>query len=170
MRVMLIMLALFTAATPGSGAATSPGPADFRQELQRAYQETRTAHVSIGLDAPARPALAPAPLMRHQLRGWRQRARAAKARVASAIPHRDEWLCIAEHESHRNWSISTGNGYYGGLQMDRSFQRAYAPHLYRTKGTADRWTAEEQMLAAERAHRSRGFTPWPNTARMCGLL
>jgi len=27
------------------------------------------------------------------------------------------------------------------------------------------------MWVAERAHRAgRGFTPWPNTARSCGLL
>ena len=79
-------------------------------------------------------------------------------------------MCIAEHESHRTWDISTGNGYYGGLQMDRQFQQAYAPGLYRTKGTADNWTAEEQMRTAERARVTRGFHPWPNTARMCGLL
>jgi hypothetical protein len=79
-------------------------------------------------------------------------------------------MCIAEHESHRTWDISTGNGYYGGLQMDRQFQRTYAPALYRTKGTADNWTAEEQMRTAERARATRGFHPWPNTARTCGLL
>ncbi len=44
------------------------------------------------------------------------------------------------------------------------------PRLYARKGTADNWTAEEQMLAAEKALPGRGFTPWPNTARMCGLL
>jgi hypothetical protein len=26
------------------------------------------------------------------------------------------------------------------------------------------------MLTAERARADRGFTPWPPTARMCGLL
>ena len=54
--------------------------------------------------------------------------------------------------------------------MDITFQQTYAPRLYRTKGTADGWTAEEQIRAAGRAVAARGFTPWPNTARMCGLL
>jgi hypothetical protein len=55
--------------------------------------------------------------------------------------------------------------------MDLSFQRAYAAGLLRRKGTADRWTPLEQMWTAERAHRSgRGFYPWPNTARYCGLI
>jgi resuscitation-promoting factor RpfA len=82
-------------------------------------------------------------------------------------------MCIASHEAgpeHGGWRANTGNGYYGGLQMDRSFQQAYAPDLYRAKGTADNWSPEEQIRAAARAVRARGFTPWPNTARMCGLL
>ena len=61
--------------------------------------------------------------------------------------------------------------YYGGLQMDLSFQRTYGPRLLRRKGTADHWTPVEQMWVAERAHRSgRGYYPWPNTARYCGLI
>jgi hypothetical protein len=81
------------------------------------------------------------------------------------------WDALAECEAGGNWAINTGNGYYGGLQMDLQFQRQYAPALLRNKGTANRWSPVEQMWVAERAHRSgRGFTPWPNTARMCGLL
>ncbi len=65
----------------------------------------------------------------------------------------------------------TGNGYYGGLQMDIEFQRMYGADLLRRKGTADRWTPIEQIWVAERAYRSgRGFYPWPNTARSCGLI
>jgi hypothetical protein len=86
------------------------------------------------------------------------------------VRYYDEFMCIAGHESGGRWDVSTGNGYYGGLQMDIGFQRTYAPGLYRTKGTADHWTAEEQIRAAGRAVAARGFTPWPNTARMCGLL
>ena len=71
----------------------------------------------------------------------------------------------------QGWRTHTGNGYYGGLQMDIGFQREYGPELLRRKGTADNWTAVEQMWVAERAHRSgRGFYPWPNTARYCGLI
>ena len=52
-----------------------------------------------------------------------------------------------------------------------TFQRLYGGHLLRRKGTADRWTPLEQMWVAERAYRSgRGFYPWPNTARYCGLI
>ena len=64
-----------------------------------------------------------------------------------------------------------GGPYYGGLQMDLGFQRTYAPRLLQDKGTADHWTPLEQIWVAERAYRSgRGFYPWPNTARYCGLI
>jgi len=103
---------------------------------------------------------------------WQRRALAAK-RLAAHPPHRAGWLCIHRYERHpgQGWATRTGNGYYGGLQMDISFQRAYGPELLRRKGTADNWTAIEQMWVAERAYQSgRGFYPWPNTARYCGLI
>jgi hypothetical protein len=99
---------------------------------------------------------------------WRRQARRTR-RLAARPPHLREWLCIHRYEGR--WNANTGNGYYGGLQMDVTFQRTYGAHLLWRKGTADRWTPLEQMWVAERAHRSgRGFHPWPNTARYCGLL
>ena len=103
---------------------------------------------------------------------WRTRADRAQRRAESP-PHRRQWLCIHRHERHpaQGWRTRTGNGFYGGLQMDISFQRQYGARLLQRKGTADRWTPLEQMWVAERAHRSgRGFHPWPNTARSCGLI
>jgi hypothetical protein len=55
--------------------------------------------------------------------------------------------------------------------MDVTFQGQYAPGLLGRKGTADHWTRFEQIWVAVRAYRSgRGFYPWPNTARYCGLI
>ena len=103
---------------------------------------------------------------------WQRRARTAE-RQAKNPPHRNGWLCIQQHERHpaQGWATHTGNGYYGGLQMDLGFQRTYGYDLLRRKGTANKWTAVEQMWVAERAYRSgRGFYPWPNTASSCGLI
>ncbi len=103
---------------------------------------------------------------------WQGRAARAE-RLAQNPPHRSQWLCIHRFERHpaQGWRTRTGNGYYGGLQMDISFQRTYGGALLRQKGTANNWTAAEQMWVAERAYRSgRGFYPWPNTARSCGLI
>ncbi len=98
---------------------------------------------------------------------WRMMA-AAAYKQALKPPHKRQWLCIHRYEG--SWRAHTGNGYYGGLQMDIEFQRVYATWLLRQKGTADHWTPIEQMWVAERAQHNRGFYPWPNTARICGLI
>lgn len=103
---------------------------------------------------------------------WKGRA-AVALRQAQNPPHRGAWMCIHRYERHpaQGWATRTGNGYYGGLQMDISFQRTYGPELLRRKGTANNWAPHEQMWVAERAYKSgRGFYPWPNTARYCNLI
>jgi Transglycosylase-like domain len=103
---------------------------------------------------------------------WHRRAVRTWKR-AQRPPRKNAWLCIHRYERNprQGWRTHTGNGYYGGLQMDMTFQRTYGHDLLRRKGTANRWSALEQMWVAERAYRSgRGFHPWPNTARACGLI
>jgi hypothetical protein len=98
---------------------------------------------------------------------WRGRAIRAR-RQALNPPYKDLWLCIHRYEA--SWRDGSAP-YYGGLQMDISFQLHYGRRLYRVKGTADRWTPLEQIWVAEKARRSgRGFSPWPHTARLCGAL
>jgi hypothetical protein len=97
---------------------------------------------------------------------WKRRAAAAR-RHAAHPPHKAAFLCI--HRFEGSWRDG-GGPYYGGLQMDLGFQQKYGRELLRKKGTADHWTPLEQIWTAEKALRSRGFWPWPNTARNCGLL
>lgn len=82
-------------------------------------------------------------------------------------PLLSDWLCIHHYEGAWN---DPNRPYWGGLQMDLTFQATYGSWLLRHKGTADHWTPLEQIWVAERAYKSRGFNPWPNTARDCGLL
>jgi hypothetical protein len=65
-------------------------------------------------------------------------------------------MCIHQYEG--SWTDS-GGPYWGGLQMDLGFQATYG-----------HWSPLEQIWVAVRAARSRGFSPWPNTARYCGML
>jgi hypothetical protein len=107
-----------------------------------------------------------------EYRRWLHRAwKAQLARTARRFrrpPHLTAWRCIHRYEG--SWKDPDAP-YYGGLQMDLAFQQTYGRTLLRTKGTANRWTRFEQMWVAERALREgRGFHPWPNTARYCGLL
>lgn len=97
---------------------------------------------------------------------WIEVRNEVRARFHSP-PHYSEFLCIHHYEG--SWSDS-GSPYYGGLQMDIRFQHTYGRWLLRSKGTADHWTPLEQIWTAEKAERSRGFWPWPNTARYCNLL
>jgi hypothetical protein len=98
---------------------------------------------------------------------WKRRANVAR-RMARRPPHYAAWLCIHRHEG--SWQ-DAGAPYYGGLQMDLSFQEAYGAPLLRRKGTAENWTPLEQMWVAEKALRAgRGFHPWLNAAASCGLL
>jgi len=98
---------------------------------------------------------------------WLRRAYNAW-KEAQNPPHESGWLCIHRYEGA--WTDS-GSPYYGGLQMDLGFQRTYGGFLLYRKGTANRWSPLEQMWVAERAFRSgRGYYPWPNTARYCGLI
>lgn len=78
------------------------------------------------------------------------------------------FMCIHSHEGA--WDANTGNGYHGGLQMDASFEAAYGAEYVSRWGGAENWPVWAQVNAAIRAYQSgRGFSPWPQTARMCGL-
>jgi hypothetical protein len=116
----------------------------------------------------ARGELHPSHLYRRWVnRLWKTRATRERHRAKHPPRHR-QWLCIHRYEG--GWRLIDGP-YYGGLQMNMEFQRTYGAELLARKGTADRWTPLEQIWVAERAYRSGlGFQPWPNTARMCGLL
>jgi hypothetical protein len=96
---------------------------------------------------------------------WRQRAHRAWWR-ANHPPNLHGWLCIHQYEG--SWA-DPGSPYWGGLQMDLSFQQTYGGWLLRHKGTADHWSPLEQIWVAVRAAHARGYSPWPNTARYCGL-
>ena len=79
----------------------------------------------------------------------------------------DDWMCIHGHEGA--WNDPNGP-YHGGLQMNSGFMAAYGGDLLKRYGTADHWPPAAQVAVAERAYDARGFSPWPNTARACGVL
>jgi hypothetical protein len=105
-----------------------------------------------------------------------QLERATSATVLGPSWLVNAFMCI--HRGEGSWTSNTGNGYYGGLQMDYGFMGTYGRQLLypnwpsRTPTvTADHWTPAEQISVAIRAYYSgRGFFPWPNTARRCGLI
>lgn len=91
------------------------------------------------------------------------------ARYWSMLGDVSAWLCIHRYEG--SWA-DPDDPFWGGLQMDSGFQSTYGSDMIRAYGgSANRWHPYDQMIVAERARRSgRGYYPWPNTARYCGLI
>ena len=69
-----------------------------------------------------------------------------------------DWDRIAKCESGNNWSINTGNGYYGGLQFDKGTWLSNGGGQYAPR--ADLATREQQIAVAETTYASRGMAPW----------
>ncbi|MEV8088206.1 transglycosylase family protein [Streptomyces nigra] len=71
-----------------------------------------------------------------------------------------EWDTVAQCESGGNWSINTGNGYYGGLQFSASTWAAYGGTQYAS--TADKATKAQQIAIAEKVLAGQGKGAWPH--------
>ena len=85
----------------------------------------------------------------------------ALAAPASAAEH--DWTGVAKCESGGNWSINTGNGYYGGLQFSASTWSAYGGGAYAPR--ADLASPAEQIAVAERVLVGQGIGAWPTCGR-----
>ncbi|KOG35265.1 LysM peptidoglycan-binding domain-containing protein [Streptomyces resistomycificus] len=74
-----------------------------------------------------------------------------------------EWDAVAQCESGGNWSINTGNGYYGGLQFSASTWAAYGGTQYAAQ--ANQASKAQQIAVAEKVLASQGKGAWPS----CGV-
>jgi len=107
-----------------------------------------TEKVTVGTKAKPAPQAAPAPAA----------AAANTGAAAPAMMNEAMWDKIAQCESTGNWSINSGNGYYGGLQFDiqtwiGAGGGAYAPN-------ASLATKAQQIDIANRVYAQRGLSPW----------
>jgi LysM repeat protein len=73
------------------------------------------------------------------------------------------WDAIAQCESGGNWGISTGNGYYGGLQFSQGTWKAYGG-----QGSASGATREQQIAVAEKVLQGQGIGAWPVCGKKAG--
>lgn len=112
---------------------------------QKVTREPVTEKVSIGTkEKPKVEAAAP--------------AAANTGAAAPAMMNVGMWDKIAQCESGGNWSINSGNGYYGGLQFDvqtwlGAGGGAYAPN-------ASQASKAQQIAIANRVYAERGLSPW----------
>ena len=90
-------------------------------------------------------------------------------------PHRRPVIeglkCIHTYEGAWDAVSDTVPTYYGGLQMDASFEEAYGSDVLAYRGGhANVWPRHDQLMVAIRGYEVRGYTPWPTAAAACGLL
>ncbi len=75
------------------------------------------------------------------------------------------WDALARCESGGNWSINTGNGYYGGLQFSLSTWQAYGG-----SGLPSNASRETQIaIATKLRDATGGYGSWPHCASVLGL-
>jgi hypothetical protein len=80
------------------------------------------------------------------------------AGAAEAAPA-STWDRLAGCESGGNWSINTGNGFYGGLQFTASTWRAFGGTAYASR--ADLASRSQQIAVAQRVLAVQGWKAWP---------
>jgi len=87
---------------------------------------------------------------------------ASPAQAADSV-----WDKVAQCESSGNWSINTGNGYYGGLQFTISTWNAFGGQEFAPR--ADLATKSEQIIVAQRTLAVQGPGAWPKCSIYAGL-
>jgi hypothetical protein len=78
-----------------------------------------------------------------------------KAPKEPAVANVGLWDKIAACESGGNWSINTGNGYYGGLQFSLATWRAFGG-----TGMPNEQSKAAQIAVAERVRKGSGLGNW----------
>jgi hypothetical protein len=86
-----------------------------------------------------------------------------RRQAATASSRERIWDDLARCESGGNWSINTGNGYYGGLQFSLASWRYVGgtgyPHQH---------SRAEQIVRGERLLQRQGWGAWPACSRKLG--
>jgi uncharacterized protein YabE (DUF348 family) len=82
----------------------------------------------------------------------------------SSTPSGSVWDKLAQCESGGNWSINTGNGFYGGLQFSLSTWRAYGG-----TGMPNKASREQQIAIAKKIQAKQGWGAWPACSTKLGL-
>lgn len=74
------------------------------------------------------------------------------------------WDRLAQCESGGNWSINTGNGYYGGLQFSLASWKGVGG-----TGLPSQASKSEQIARGEKLQAKQGWGAWPACTRKLGI-
>lgn len=157
--------------THGHGCNDARSAINFYVSATHRWQARHDAPLSVAGHASKSPGCA---YVRWAARRWQKHSRQAhREYLAWFTATYAKWACIHSHEG--SWQ-DENLPQMGGLQFDPDFQSTYGSEFIKAYGDAGNWPVYAQLLAAERAYHGyhgyagRGFYPWPNTARACGLI
>jgi LysM repeat protein len=123
-----------------------------------AADEQLTERPLSGAAAPAAPVTSQKPVSTAP-KTAPKRAATPDAPVSGGV-----WDRLAACESGGNWSINTGNGYYGGLQFSLSSWQGVGGSGYPNQASR-----EEQIARAEQLLARQGWGAWPACSAKLGL-
>ena len=87
-----------------------------------------------------------------------------RANAQPASSNAGVWDQLAQCESGGNWSINTGNGYYGGVQFSQQSWNAVGG-----TGLPSNASKAEQIARAEKLKAIQGWGAWPACSAKLGL-
>ena len=148
---------------------------DANDEVERPWHIWPGLELSIPMDGdeltrrevPEKPAPAPEPQEQADTESREERSRASRSDSRSSATSESSssqsttvsggrWDALAACESGGNWSINTGNGYYGGLQFSLQSWRAVGGSGYPHQASK-----AEQIKRAEMLLARQGWGAWP---------
>jgi resuscitation-promoting factor RpfA len=88
---------------------------------------------------------------------------ATRSEQRPALHAAHDWSGVAECESDADWSIDTGNGFYGGLQFTETSWLAEGGAEFASRPALA--SAPEQIAVAERLLADQGPQAWPYCSR-----
>ena len=122
-------------------------------------------HVPSGDEAlVARPMPTPPPAVATTPAITIGRSAAIVPSIAEAVPNASIWDALARCESGGNWTINTGNGFYGGLQFTTASWQAVGG-----SGMPNQASREEQIVRGQLLQARGGWGNWPACSAKLGL-
>jgi uncharacterized protein YabE (DUF348 family) len=136
------------------------GKVTSRKETSRKVTtQPRSQVVLVGTKAPERPKAAAPKSSGSSSSGSRSSGSSAPSVASGSV-----WDRLAQCESGGNWSINTGNGFYGGLQFTPSTWRGYGG-----TGMPHQASREQQIAIAKKVQAGQGWGAWPACTAKLGI-
>lgn len=127
-----------------------------------ASEQLQSRTVPVAVPQTEKPAVQPQKTAKKQTKTPAKQKTVASN--APAVADGSVWDALARCESGGNWSINTGNGYYGGLQFTAATWKAVGG-----QGLPHQASREEQIMRGQILQARSGWGQWPACTKKLGL-